>query len=677
MTAQSGLGFSGIVAIQIPDQGATDFVLTKLSPDNYDYDWLAGGGGASTIIIEDEGVPVGVPADTLDFVGAGVTVTGAGTTKTITIPGGGGSDSLQDAYDFATAPPQIVVNGTPDPVTIDASVAGDVFAVRGVSDEDLIRLSTTGGSLFGGVNASNILNLQGSQAANRGTVNIHGTSLIDFDWTSDIGTYAIRWANTIPSSGAAVVGLLQVQNVITIDAGTFISSTVDDFSDLRWTATPGFAVQTLFFARPQFRSTSVGIAPSQSFIYAAQAQYHITGAGSITVPTYRALSFAPIIRVDNAGDEVHLTNTVGVTLQPLFNTRNATAVADYGTIRGVHMFNASVVLFGLGIGSEIATNWIGLDVEALTGLVVSGVRAAVRSAIPSGASNFVILNTGGAQSDFGSGDIHLDDDTSIVFGNTVAAPDAGIFFDGTHLTLDTQLSGPNASKVRVVHGLIVEADIFPVSDFIRRAASTTLLLSSWRLTGLTSGDMADGFGTALFWSIEDDAAVRNNIAFQSAERAGADNTGLYRLRVYTAGVANQIYEASGLTFTVTARARVEGVLAVAPISPAQITTDEDDYQGQGSGTAMRGVLRLSTDASRTITGIDATTVDFSEPDDMLWLINIGSFDLVLGHQDVGSAAANRIISPTGVDLILGPDDSALLWYDGATLRWRILETTGA
>ena len=45
MTAQSGLGFSGIVAIQIPDDGATGEVLTKLTADNYDYDWAPGGGG--------------------------------------------------------------------------------------------------------------------------------------------------------------------------------------------------------------------------------------------------------------------------------------------------------------------------------------------------------------------------------------------------------------------------------------------------------------------------------------------------------------------------------------------------------------------------------------------------------------------------------------------------------
>lgn len=48
-------------------------------------------GAGSTILIEDEGVLLPTAADRLNFVGAGVTASGAGTTKTITIPGGGGS----------------------------------------------------------------------------------------------------------------------------------------------------------------------------------------------------------------------------------------------------------------------------------------------------------------------------------------------------------------------------------------------------------------------------------------------------------------------------------------------------------------------------------------------------------------------------------------------------------
>lgn len=48
---------------------------------------VSGGGG---ITIEDEGVALPTDATTLNFVGAGVTASGVGATKTITIPGGGG-----------------------------------------------------------------------------------------------------------------------------------------------------------------------------------------------------------------------------------------------------------------------------------------------------------------------------------------------------------------------------------------------------------------------------------------------------------------------------------------------------------------------------------------------------------------------------------------------------------
>jgi hypothetical protein len=50
-----------------------------------------GGGGTGGITVEDEGTPLSTTATTLDFVGSGVTATGTGATKTITIPGGSGS----------------------------------------------------------------------------------------------------------------------------------------------------------------------------------------------------------------------------------------------------------------------------------------------------------------------------------------------------------------------------------------------------------------------------------------------------------------------------------------------------------------------------------------------------------------------------------------------------------
>jgi hypothetical protein len=51
-------------------------------------------GSAGGITVEDEGTPLTTNATTLDFVGAGVTASGTGATKTITISGGGGGGAL-------------------------------------------------------------------------------------------------------------------------------------------------------------------------------------------------------------------------------------------------------------------------------------------------------------------------------------------------------------------------------------------------------------------------------------------------------------------------------------------------------------------------------------------------------------------------------------------------------
>jgi hypothetical protein len=53
-------------------------------------------GGSGSLTVADEGSPLATSASTLDFVGAGVTATGAGATKTITIPGGGSGVTVED-----------------------------------------------------------------------------------------------------------------------------------------------------------------------------------------------------------------------------------------------------------------------------------------------------------------------------------------------------------------------------------------------------------------------------------------------------------------------------------------------------------------------------------------------------------------------------------------------------
>lgn len=102
------------------------------------------------------------------------------------------------------------------------------------------------------------------------------------------------------------------------------------------------------------------------------------------------------------------------------------------------------------------------------------------------------------------------------------------------------------------------------------------------------------------------------------------------------------------------------------ISPAQITSNQNDYNPTGLSTAS--VLRLDCDANRDITGI-AGGADGR----MIVIHNIGSGHITLKHQSASSSAANRFKFPTTYDFNITVDASVALWYDGTSARWRLLD----
>lgn len=94
------------------------------------------------------------------------------------------------------------------------------------------------------------------------------------------------------------------------------------------------------------------------------------------------------------------------------------------------------------------------------------------------------------------------------------------------------------------------------------------------------------------------------------------------------------------------------------ISPAQITADQNDYSPTGLDDAS--VLRLTSDASRTITGIDASVK--RGDGDLLTIINVGSNNIILSDDDASSSATNRMFLG-GTDITLFPEFSVTLIYD--------------
>ncbi len=99
------------------------------------------------------------------------------------------------------------------------------------------------------------------------------------------------------------------------------------------------------------------------------------------------------------------------------------------------------------------------------------------------------------------------------------------------------------------------------------------------------------------------------------------------------------------------------------LTPAQITSSQNDYFPAGAGSA--DVIRISTDASRNITGLA-----FIPPGKPVLLLNVGTQNAVLKDESASSVAANRFA--LSADVTLTPDMGVLAWYDTTSSRVRII-----
>ena len=83
-------------------------------------------------------------------------------------------------------------------------------------------------------------------------------------------------------------------------------------------------------------------------------------------------------------------------------------------------------------------------------------------------------------------------------------------------------------------------------------------------------------------------------------------------------------------------------------------------------------IRAANTAPLTLTGLLAGV-----PGQRLVVVATETDSVTFVHQSASSAAANRILSYTGADVTITEDTAALLEYDGAEDRWRLLFVVGS
>lgn len=103
------------------------------------------------------------------------------------------------------------------------------------------------------------------------------------------------------------------------------------------------------------------------------------------------------------------------------------------------------------------------------------------------------------------------------------------------------------------------------------------------------------------------------------------------------------------------------------ISPTAISANQDNYSPTGWSTA--NVVRLSTsDATpREITGAAA-----GADGEIKYLVNVGTGQISLQHEDAASTAANRFRFTSLTVFALDPEDMIGIWYDPTSDRWRVI-----
>jgi hypothetical protein len=109
-----------------------------------------------------------------------------------------------------------------------------------------------------------------------------------------------------------------------------------------------------------------------------------------------------------------------------------------------------------------------------------------------------------------------------------------------------------------------------------------------------------------------------------------------------------------------------GSLAYTSSTPTALSTNPtNDLVLTGSA-----FQRLSASSAVSLTGIAPPSTGSHVDGRLIWLYNVGSFNITLKHSQT-STAANQFVNEGGGDIVLGPNRVVQAIYDSTTTKWRI------
>jgi hypothetical protein len=223
------------------------------------------------------------------------------------------------------------------------------------------------------------------------------------------------------------------------------------------------------------------------------------------------------------------------------------------------------------------------------------------------------------------------------------------------------------------------AEAIAATFFVSGASPQTMVVESTAASGSGSGAFfslhssdgaalasGDRMGGVVFGGSSSASALRNAAAVLGyAAAAWSDGAS------YPSSLALETTATSATTRTERTRIDNEGTLdhkfafqLTNIISPSQLTGNTDNWNP--TGLSACATIRVSTDASRNLTGIVAQTAGRR-----IRLRNVGAQNLVLIH-DLTSTAANRFYCPGAANFTLNAKDSVDIEYDGTDSRWYVI-----